>query len=104
MRATTALLIESYWADGMSSTDIARRLGVTRGAVTSYIAAHRDRCPRRRPPDLHERMRELWAQGMTVRAIAGILGVSERSVYDRAKRYREDFPYRTRRGQTRQRI
>ena len=47
VRATQALLLESYWADGHTAREIAAKLGVSKNEVSSYVQRHRDLCPPR---------------------------------------------------------
>ena len=95
MRATQALLIESYWADGHTAREIAAKLGVSKNEVSSFVAHHRDLCPpRHRDMGRHERMRELWATDLTVAEIADTLGMSADGVSSYAAAHRDDFPRR----------
>ena len=95
VRATTALLIESYWADGMSARAIAERTGLTKNEVSSFVLHHRDLCPPRyRDTRRHERMRELWATDLTVAEIADTLGMSADGVSSYAAAHRDEFPAR----------
>ena len=95
MRATQALLIESYWADGHTAREIAAKLGVTKNEVSSFVAHHRDLCPPRyRDMGRHERMRELWATDLTVAEIADTLGMSADGVSSYAAAHRDEFPRR----------
>ena len=95
MRATQALLIESYWADGHTAREIAAKLGVSKNEVSSFVAHHRDLCPPRyRDMGRHERMRELWATDLTVAEIADTLGMSADGVSSYAAAHRDEFPRR----------
>ena len=95
MRATQELLIESYWADGMSAPAIAARMGISVGQVWGFINGNRHRCPRRyNPPERHAKLVELWRTDLTVAEIADIVGMTASGVTAHAHDHRDEFPLR----------
>lgn len=98
MRVATA---EKLWAEGVSKSAIADRLGISYGRVCGMVSRHRDRFPTRRPrpEDLGEaRMARVraaaagLADGRSRTAVAREVGVSPHTVADWINQFPDLFP------------
>lgn len=85
MTTKQAMAIEEMWNAGMTSTLIAKRVGVKKNSVDYYVKTHRDKCPRRKSndtdSDMDKKAYDMWIEtSKPMKEVGEILGVSASTV------------------------
>lgn len=92
----------SLWVQGLTASEIAKRVGITKNAVIGHANRNRDRFPQRKvggriPEADLAAMQKLWAIGASKAYIARDLGRNFHTIEDWCRRYRDRFPSNRRR-------